>query len=173
MTEHLSINGLKLSDPLIVVRVDEGGQAVGRLTRLCRLLAENEVNLAFMTWAGASLDRQPILCCIDPKDQVAAAQWIDRTDDLRGQVRFGGTVGLITFYPHHSSLKLMGLALELFSRSGIVVHGLASSISALSFVVDFDRLEEAGRLLSDHFELPENVSPPRADFRIRQERRPF
>lgn len=172
MTDNISINGLKLSEPLIAIWVDDEDQTVERLFLFCRVLAKNEINLAFLTSTIAG-DPQPTLCCIDPKDQAVAAEWIDRSEVLKKCVRFGGAVGVITFYPHHFSLKLMGLALQVFSQNGISVHGVASSIAALSFVVDFDHLEEAGRLLTETFELPANVSPPKADFIVRQERRPL
>ena len=172
MTENISINGLKLSEPLIAVWVDDAGRTVECLSLFCRILAKNEINLAFLTSTIAG-DPQPALCCINPKDQAVAAERIDRTEALRECVRFGDTVGVITFYPHHFSLKMMGMALQVFSQNGIEVHGLASSIAALSFVVDFDHLEKAGRLITETFELPSNVSPPKADFIVRQERRPL
>ena len=172
MTKEPSINGLKLSEPLIAIWVHEEDQTVDRLSLFCRLLAKTEINIAFMT-STSVIDSQPALCCIDPKDQAVAAEWIERSEELAGSVRFGGSVGVITFYPHHFSLKLMGLALQVFSQNGIRVYGMASSIAALSFVVDSDRLEDAGRLLTKTFALPANVSPPKSDFRVRQERRPL
>jgi hypothetical protein len=171
MTEKLSISGLKLSEPLISIWVQEAERHAGRISLFCRLLAEHHINMAFVISSGA-LDAQPALCCIDPADQATAAECIERSEALKGAVRFGGTVGIITFYPHHASLQLMGMALQVFGRNDIAVLGLSSSIAALSFVVDFDRLNDAGRLLSETFALPANVSPPRAGFKIVQERRP-
>ena len=170
MTEKLSINGLKLSELLLLVRVHAPNRSLDHLPVFCRLMAQHHVNMAFMTSASV-IDPQPVLCCIDPKDQAVVARWVEQSDDLKGCVHFGGTVGVITFYPHHSNLRLMGLALQVFSQNGINVHALASSIAALSFVVDFDRLEDAGRLLIENFQLPDNASPLRADFKVRQERR--
>jgi aspartokinase len=171
MTEKLSINGLKLSDPLTSIWIHAPNQTVDRLPLFCRLLAQGQINIAFLT-AASIVDSKPVLCCIDTKDHPAVAERVEHNGDLKGCVRFGGTVGVITFYPHQSNLKLMGLALHVLSRSGIRVHGMASSIAALSFVIDFDRLEEAGRLLMETLQLPDNAAPVRSEFKVHQERRP-
>jgi len=172
MTEKLSINGLKLSEPLALIQVHAPHATFGLLSPFCRLLAQHQVNITFIT-TSAAIDSQPVVCCIEAKDQSVVEALTEQHERLRGYVHFCGRVGVVTFYPHHANFKFMGLALQVFSRNGIKVHALASSISALSFVVDFDRLEEAGRLLVESFQLPENASPLRTDFKVRQERRPI
>jgi len=173
MSDKIPINGLKLSGQLIVLYVDAQIQPPpsARLPRLCRLLAQHQINIAYLTTAGG-IDSQPDLCCIDTEDLPAAIAAIEEDANLQPCVRIGESVGLITFYPHHSSLKLIGKALQALSEGGIRIHGLASSISALSVLVDFERLDRAGELLDGCFQMPVHASPYKAEFKVRQKRRP-
>ncbi len=171
MTDHTPINGLKRSERLASIWIHTPSRMANPLPRFCRLLARQQINIAFLTSAGL-IDSQPVLCCIDCKDQPLVADLMDRNEDLKPYIRYGDSVGVITFYPHHSSLQLLGMALQLLSRKQIRVHGLASSIAALSFVVDFQRLDDAARAFAANLQLPRNAAPQRAEFRIRQERRP-
>jgi aspartokinase len=170
MTDVTPISGLKLSEQLTSIWVHTPPRMENRLTRLCRLLTRQQINIAFLTSASL-LDSRPVLCCIDVNDQPAVADLMDRNEDLKPHIRYGGCVGVITFYPHRSDLKLLGLALQLLGQNGIKVHGLASSIAALSFVVDFHRIDDAARAFAANLQLPDNASPLRSEFRIHQERR--
>jgi aspartokinase len=172
MTDSTSINGLKLSEKLASIWVHTPPHMENLLARFCRLLTRQQINIAFLTSASL-IDSQPVLCCIDVKDQPAAADLMDRDENLKPCIRYGGSVGVITFYPHRSNLKVLGLALQLLGQNEIKVHGLASSIAALSFVVDFQRLDDAARVFATNLQLPDNASPLHSEFRIRQERRTY
>lgn len=167
MTDKIPISGLKLSEPLVAVWLQAPVQQPDPMAGLCDLLSRNHINIAYMTSAGF-MDDRPILVCIDARDQTQAHALVAGEKALASMTRFGEPVGLLTFYPHHASLTLLGLSLQLLSENGIQVLGVASSISALTFVVDLDRLDDAAHTLLTVFELPPNAAPLRADFIVRQ-----
>jgi aspartokinase len=168
MQDKFSINGLKLSDALIPLWVRTPQGSMDLIARVCRMLAEIQVNIAYMTTASVGTP-QPAVCCIDPADQARAEAWIAQDTELGGAIRFGPTVGLLSLYPHQANLKVLGVALAALSDSGITIHGLASSISALTFIIDFDALEKAATILQGCMSLPRGSAPMRPEFKVRQE----
>lgn len=173
MTEKIPINGIKLSGRLVAVRVRRQSQpptAASVLQQLCRLFAHHHINIVYLTTGGLT-DEGADLCCIDAEDLAGAEALVGRQADLKTLVCFGEAVGLITFYPHRASLKLLASALRILSEGAISIYGLASSLSALTFVVDFADLDRAAGLLSQNFQLPGNPAPFRAEFRVRQAQR--
>ncbi len=167
----IPINGIKLNGPLVALRMDAGETKSALPAALYRLLTDNCVNIAYMTAADVMPGDPTLCCCIDRSDADKVSTLIDDDPQLRGHVRPGADVGLLSFYPHRSSFKILGLALQLFGDHQIRVYGMASSISALSFVVAFEQLEDAGTILSWHLELPDSATPPWAAIKTRQQKR--
>ncbi|MFZ1987289.1 MAG: hypothetical protein WAU91_22960 [Desulfatitalea sp.] len=157
-----------MSEALIPIWVRAPQGSTDLISRACRMIAEIQVNIAYMTTASVGAS-QPALCCIDPTDQAKAETWIVQDTELSGAIRFGPAVGLLSLYPHQANLKVLGVALAALSDSGITIHGLASSISALTFVIDFDALEKAATILRGCMSLPRDPAPMRPEFKVRQE----
>ncbi|MGD8844312.1 MAG: hypothetical protein PVJ84_09145 [Desulfobacteraceae bacterium] len=166
----ISINGLKLNGPFVALWVAATGTNGSTLAALYRLLTDNCVNIAYMTAGGAMAD-EPALCCIDRTDAAKVAALFDKDPQFGDRIRMGSDVGLLTLYPHRSSLTVLGSALKLLGGHGIGVCGMASSISALSFVVAFEQLETAGAILSQGLRLPDSATPIRDTVKTRQEPR--
>lgn len=166
--DKIAINGLKLSEALIPmwVRLPQGSHA--SVSRICRILAEIQVNLAYMTTSGVG-SPQPAVCCIDPEDHPKVELRLARDAELNALVTFGDPVGLISIFPHQANLKLLGVALAALNESGVTIHGLASSIAALTFIVDFNDLEKAATILQNCMLLPQEHQPMRPEFKVRQE----
>jgi hypothetical protein len=55
-----------------------------------------------------------------------------------------------------------------FARAGLPVHGVASSLSALTFATDYGRLNTAARTLLEMADLPSNPIPARPQWRVKQ-----
>jgi hypothetical protein len=167
---EISINGLKLNGPLVALWASATESKASTLAALYRLLTSNCVNIVYMTASDAMAD-EPALCCIDRTEEAKVTALFGTDPQLRDQINVGNDVGLLTFYPHRSSLKALGLALKLFGEHEIRIYGMASSISALSFVVAFEQLEKAGSILSKRLELPDSATPIWATVKTRQEKR--
>jgi hypothetical protein len=76
------------------------------------------------------------------------------------------------FFRINPSLTLFGFSLRALFRQNIRVLGLASSIGALTYVLDYPKLELAADVLKSCFKLQENHSPFRAEFIVSQTARP-
>jgi aspartokinase len=165
----IPINGLKLNGPFAALWVAASESKASTLAALYRLLSGNCVNIAYMT-AGDAVSEEPALCCIDRTEVARVAALFDNDPQFRDQIRVGSDVGLLTFYPHRSSLTVLGSALQLLGEHEICIYGMASSISALSFVVAFEQLETAGTILSQGLRLPDSATPIWDTIKTRQVR---
>ncbi len=168
MRDKIAINGLKISEALIPMWVSTSQGTHDSVSKVCRMLAGLQVNLAYMTTSGIG-SPQPAICCIDPEDQAKVEAWLVQDAQLSALVKFGHPVGLLSLFPHQANLKLLGTALTSLNDGGVTIHGLASSISALTFIVDFDDLEKAATILQNCMSLPQEHQPMRPEFRVRQE----
>jgi hypothetical protein len=136
MTQKIAIDGIKLSPPLLAVRLRNDPALPDLTPRLCRLLTIARVNIAFLTASSTDVS-SCALCCIDPGQHDKVAQLIEQDAELKAAVRFQGQVGLLTLFPHRARLKILGMALQYLNDSNIGLLGLASSISALTFTIDY------------------------------------
>lgn len=167
---EIPINGLKLNGPFAALWVAATELQASTLAALYRLLTGNCVTIAYIT-AGDAMEDEPALCCIDRSETAKVEALFDNDPQLRDQIRVGSDVGLLTFYPHRSSLKVLGSALQLLGEHEIHIYGVASSISALSFVVAFEQLQTAGAILSQGLQLPDTATPVRDTVKTRQKQR--
>ena len=168
MRDKIAINGLKISEALIPMWVRAPQGAHDSVPKVCRMLADLQVNLAYMTTSGIG-SPQPAVCCIDPEDHPKVEARLSQDAELSALVKFGHPVGLLSLFPHQANLKLLGTALTSLNDSGVTIHGLASSISALTFIVDYDDLEKAATILQTNMLLPQEHQPMRPEFKVRQE----
>lgn len=162
-----AINGLKLSQPMSALQLRWAGTGPNIFAELCSLFTEAQINLAYCTTAFRG-GHACSFCCIDSGDQARAEKLAER---LEQSVQFLGwfyPAAILHFYPHHSSLRMLGQALEALAGCSIGVYAFSSSISSLSLVVDYGRLDAACDALMSCFHLPENFSPVVAERVVRQ-----
>jgi len=170
MKAKLAINGLKMIGPLIPMWVDLRPEPPDPVAKICRLLADLQVNIAFMT-SGDLPAGAAAMCCIDSGDLPVAAAAVRGDAELAAHVRFGRPVGLLSIYPHQARLEALGASLSALAEAAIAVHGWASSIAAITFVIDYARLDEGAAKLTDCMALPPNPAAFRPEFKVRQDRR--
>lgn len=152
----MTISGLKLSSGMVALTVRPEARNSGLFPRLCRALADARINLTFI--AVSEMGSLPCsLCCIDLHDQARTAEVLASDDRFKDAVGTITPVGIVTCYPHHFSLRLLGSALDALAGQAIGLHALSSSISSICFVIDFVRLQEAERALRRCFGLPDPV----------------
>ena len=166
MTE-IQIKGLKISGELCLIRLYYSTQDIHRLPAFCGLMAGSRINLPFISTAHQANGFQAA-CCADARHQALIRQVVDADSTLSGQVSYIPHVGSLTLYPHQSNLKLFGMSLRVLTRENFQVLEMASSIGALTYVLDYAQLDAAAELLRSCFKLDGNHSPFRAAFVVRQ-----
>ena len=158
MDVKIPISRVKLSERLLAVTVQVGDGA-SNFSRICRRLTAEGINIAFAVM-DTSQDASSSLCCIDQKDGQRLKTILSSDNELKGIVTYLPQVGVVDLFPHQYRFKVFGLVLEAFANRQIKVHGMASSISALSFVIDFDQLPLCHQVLSNCFQLPAGYDTP-------------
>ena len=165
--EKIKIEGIKLSNELLQVIYQDNSNSKNTFSRLFRILAEKQINLSFIssTYLSAKIHES---CCVEIEDEDKVRSLIDSEPALASDVKFIPSVGMLSVFPHQSSPKILGLSLYALGKAQIPVYGLASSISALTFVTDYGRLDAAASVLQDYLELPLDQKPFRPQLRVKQ-----
>ena len=164
------IKGLKISSELCLVRLHHSTQAFHRLPAFCAIMAGGRINLPFISTAH-QVNGFQAACCVDARHQALTRQLVDADPMMNGHVSYVPHVGLLTLFPHQSSLKLFALSLRALSSENFQVLEMASSIGALTYVLDYAGLEAAAQMLASFFNLDGNHSPFRSEFVVCQEAR--
>lgn len=110
--------------------------------------------------------------CVEAEHQIAVKGILAACVKAPERLQCLPSVGTVTIFPHRNSLTLLGRVIRAFATTRLPVYGLCTSISALSVNTDFQSLEMAITALESVVELPENHTPFRQQFLIRQSNQP-
>ena len=136
-------NRLKLSPPMAGIAFRQVPSARGLKERLCRVFAENGLNMTFLATV-ASTGMEDLFCCLDEADGPRAAQLIDlAAPPPFPPCRVLPSVSLLSVFPHQSDIHLVGRLLHRLWTARLRVHAAASSIAAVTVVVDTDQRQLA------------------------------
>ncbi len=145
----IKVKRMKVSEPMVGISIRDLPGELHLSEALCRVWAENRVNLTFFTVRRAA-EREALFGCVMATDltpaRTALAAVLPGPD---GRVRIIPSVSLLSVFPHQSDFRLVGHLLQALWDARTGVHALASSIAALTFVVDTDRIEAAAERLEN------------------------
>ena len=163
----IGIKGLKISEELCLVRLRAGPRSSGLLPAFCSLLAGSQINMPFL-----SAESQPggilAICCVDAAQQPLLKRLLSAEPVLQERAECTAGVGLLTLFPHQSSLRLFGRSLRALAEADLRIFAMASSIGALTYVLDYAQLDKAAAVIQVCFELSPNHAPFRAEFAVTQ-----
>jgi hypothetical protein len=160
------LGGIKLSPEMVQLNcIDRPGENL-RAARLLRLMAESRINLPFVGLSSTA-SNTVCSCCLETEDYLRSQGLLELDPDLNSSVERIAPVGTLTFFPHQSSLQLLGLVMAVFGRSGLPLYGTGTSLSALTVSTDYRLLDRALSALETVVELPPHHTPFRPEFRIR------
>ena len=166
MSDTLRADGIKLSLEMTLITIRASSSELDPNARFLKLMGENRINLPFLCIAARDDSKSGIYCILS-EDIPRAKRVIARGETLATRLEYLPSVGSISVFPHNFNLEFIGVMLSLMGQSGAPMHGLATSISALSMITDFSLLEQVANYLSRHVSLPGNHSPFRPDIRIK------
>ena len=167
MAEKIKVEGIKLSNELVNVKLIDLPDSEQSVSKLCRILAANEINIQFMSMRRMG-EGKYLSFCVAAEDGPRVEALIDSDTAFAKKREFRPAVGLLSLFPHQSSLNILSLSLKAFSRAKLPLHGLGSSLSALTFITDFARLDEAVATLQEHLVFPQDFSPFRPEIQVKQ-----
>lgn len=154
------IGGIKLSSELALVTLRHPPGAETRRWRLWEKLAADRVNVFFLSSLRTErLDKTSFA--------VAAGEWartrelIQSENQVSERIDFLPSVGALSLFPHRFSFEILGASLYAFSAAKLPLYGLASSVSSLTFLTDFNLLDEATAAMERYLILPRGQTPMR------------
>jgi len=167
MMKRIRIEGIKLSEELSQVNLLSHPRPQESLSRLCRLLAKNQINMPFLSATCLGRCTQAS-CCVAMEDRAQVKGLLDADPDLKGYSEIIPSVGLLSIFPHQANLRILGLCLYALGGAGLPVRGMTSSLAPLTLVTDFECLDAAVAALEKHLEMPSGQRPIRAHVRVKQ-----
>jgi aspartokinase len=152
------IGGIKLSKELSQINIVGSPECQNLQSRISQLLAFERLNMHLLAQAGSG--RRPKLSfCVSAKDVAAVRRVLNANDFLDAEIEVVHGLGSVSLFPYQCSLNILGLSLVAFGEASIPIYGLASSLSSLTFVTDYSRLNAAVESLKHYFRLPSNHAP--------------
>ncbi|MFC1863011.1 hypothetical protein ACFL1Z_03560 [Thermodesulfobacteriota bacterium] len=142
MTGKIKIEGINLSEKRVAVNFWNLPNTNETLIRFCRVLTEHQININFLS-AGGDKEDGWIICCVAENDQDLLKRLIGLELGITTYVEVVPSIGLLTIFPHKNSFKFFGITLRAFLESELPLCGLTSSISAFSFVTEFNLFKKA------------------------------
>ena len=75
---------------------------------------------------------------------------------------------MITVFPRHSALAILGVVLASWGAESIPIYGIATSLSAVSFITDYRIMDKAIEAVQDSLQLPGNRAPIKSELHYYQ-----
>ena len=163
----IRIEGIKLSEELVAVNFRDLSTASDYLSHFCQTLADNQINLVFLSKTGL-LGNTQISLCAAINDQVRIREALAAKPGMVSHAEFISPVGLVSIFHHQFSLKILGLVLSIFGRIPLPLYGSASSLSSLTFITDYAQLNRAVEAIREHLDVPSDQIYLRQETRIVQ-----
>ena len=170
LNKKIRINGIKLSTKLVQINLLNGSHPENDRLLFFQLLSQNQINIPFilLTCTG---EKVLVSCCVESKDIDQIKKVIEKEPTLKENIEFISSVGALSIFPHRSNLKLLGLSFYLLGKQNLPLYGMASSISSLTFIMDYSQLDNAVSILLEYMDLPPNHAPFRSEIHVIQKRR--
>jgi hypothetical protein len=122
---------------------------------VCSPLARQRLNLTFFTHVAG--DRE-VMCTASQAGEAAFTLLQSQADPQASLALQPGT-SILAVYPHDKRPEVIGTFIKSLARARVVIHGLASSPSAISVVLSSSRVKPAVEQLFEHFLFPGFASP--------------
>ena len=165
MSDTLRADGIKLSLEMTLITIRVLSSGLDPHARFLKLMGENRINLPFLCDAAHDARKSGTYCILS-EDIPRAKRFIAGDKTLAPSLEYLPSVGSISVFPHNFSLAFIGNVLRLVGRSGAPLYGLATSISAMTVITDFSKMEKTADYIARHVSLPGNHAPFNPDIRI-------
>jgi len=159
--EKLKVGGLRQSLELCQFDLRGPEPSEGILANVSRILASEKSNIAFLTYRATKDKRCQLSFCLNQDQCSRASKTLNQGLHLPPvwEMKSREHVGMITVFPHHSALVILGVVLVSWGAESIPVYGIATSLSAISFITDYQIMDKAVEAVQDSLQLPGNRAP--------------
>ena len=118
-------------------------------------LAAHRINIEFVNQIPHKNGSIDVILCVDKKDVQSTHALLEeiRTPMCAGEISPLGGVGILSLFPHREHAAIAGMIMQTLSDAHIPLFAMASSLSAISCVIQEEQILEALSLLSRKFGL--------------------
>lgn len=157
----IKVGGIKLSPELVQFTVSGRQPAVGSPVPFLGKIAENRINLTFLSLTNAPTAFTGNFCVL-ASDFTRVQRLVELEAAGEYHVEILAPVGTITIFPHQRSFSLLGRVIGRLRNARIPIHAVCTSLSSLAINTDFRCLDSAVQELLDLLDLPGNHAPFRS-----------
>jgi len=168
--EKLKIGGLKQSLKLCQFDLRGVDSSEEIASKVSKLLLSQKINMEFLTYYPNRNSYHQLTFCIS-QDKFSTTSEILKKEGLLPigwKIRSREQVGIITIFPHQSAIKILGVIMVSWAAQSVPIYGIATSLSALSFVTDYQLINKAIEGIQEIFQLPEDHAPLKPEIRYYQ-----
>ena len=153
--KRIRIGGLKVLEggACVVSSSPRGEDCLS--ARLAAPLAQSKINLTFLTHVAG--DRE-VLCTAGEAGEAALTLLKTHTAP-QGSLQLQSGTAILSLYPHDKRPEVIGNFIRSLAQARVIIHGLASSPSAISVVLSSRREKAAVRQLFEDFQFSSFESP--------------
>ena len=168
--EKLKIGGLKQSLELCQFDLRGVHSPKEIASKVSKLLLSQKINMEFLTYYHNKDSYHQLTFCVSQDKFSPTSKIIQREGFLPvgWEIKSRKQVGIITIFPHQSALKILGAIMVSWTDHSIPIYGIATSLSALSFVTDYPLIGKAIEAIQVLFQLPEDHAPLKPEIRYVQ-----
>jgi len=118
-------------------------------------LAEHRINIEFINQIPHKNGSIDVILCVDKKDVQSTHAILEeiKTTLCVEEISPLGEVGILSLFPHREHAAISGIIMHTLSDAHIPLFAMASSLSAISCVIQEEQILEALSLLSRKFAL--------------------
>ncbi|MEE9504687.1 MAG: hypothetical protein V3V90_06115 [Thermodesulfobacteriota bacterium] len=141
--QRLNLNAIMISS------IDEKGD-VGQIFQR---LAQNRINIEFINQIPHHNGCSSVILCVDSKDTLSTLVSLEEIKSaIHAQDIFPlAKAGILSLFPHREHAVIIGTIIQTFSAAHIPLLAMATSISAISCVIEEEKIPDALSLLSKEF----------------------
>ncbi len=160
-TQRPNIGGVKQSLELCQFDIKGPGIKEETVHRITGLLASRKINIDFLTYSSSSKGCATLTLCTAQNKMHEAMRAIKGGSALFPDCSLNHRehVATVSVFPLDRALNILGLLLRSCSRKAVPVYGIATSLSAISFITEYSSIENVLWAIRETFQLPENHSP--------------
>jgi aspartokinase len=159
--EKVKLGGMKQSLELCQFDL-RGPDSPDRIVpRVSKLLAAQKINIAFLTYNQLNKGFHQLTICPHQYDFTRTAGILNAKGTLPSDwaIQSREHVVILTVYPHRSPIHILGCMMVSWTEQSIPIYGIATSLSAISFITDYHTIDKGIEVIQNSFQLPDDHAP--------------
>lgn len=136
---------------LMISSIAEGGN----IGQIFRKLSQNLINIEFINQISFKNGYRNILLCVDSKDMYSTLGLLKEIKSIiqAREIFPLAKVGILSIFPHREQPLTISIIIQTLAAAHIPLLAMGSSISAISCIINEEKVPEALKLLSRKFSL--------------------